>query len=91
MRRPGGIRRVKASHRFGGHRMGQWHGRPAAAGRSAGRNDGGLLAQPGRIARQFRTHGEDGAVGTARDLHAADHRDQRFPGSSGHGDAQPSG
>jgi hypothetical protein len=72
MRRPGGIRRVKASHRFGGHRMDQWRGRPAAAGRSVGRNEGGLLAQPGRIARQYRTHGEDGVIGTARDLHAAD-------------------
>jgi hypothetical protein len=43
--------------------------------------------KPGRIARQFDTHGEDDVVDTARDLHAADHRDQRFPGSSGHGDA----
>src|SRR5262249_18384689 len=50
----------------------------------ADRNDGGLLAQPGRIARQLDTHGEDDVVDPARDLPAADHRGQRFPGSSGH-------
>jgi hypothetical protein len=86
MRRPGGIRRVKASHQFRGHRMDQWHGRSTAAGRSADRN-GGLLARPGRIARRFGAHGEDTVADTARALHAAGHRDQRFPGSSGHGDA----
>ena len=31
-------------------------------------------------AAQFDTHGEDD-IDTARVLHAADHRDQRFPGS----------
>jgi hypothetical protein len=67
--------------------MYHWRGRSMAADRSAGRNDGSLLAQPGRIARQFDTDGEDDAVGTVRDLHPAYHRDPRFPGSSGYGDA----
>src|SRR5215472_9616813 len=31
MRRPGGIRRLKASHQFRGHRMDQWRGRSTAA------------------------------------------------------------
>jgi len=31
MRRPGGIRRVKASHQFRGHRVDHWRGRSAAA------------------------------------------------------------
>jgi hypothetical protein len=42
-------------------------------GRPADRNHGGLLAQSGRVARQFDTQGKDDVVDTARDLHAADH------------------
>jgi hypothetical protein len=67
--------------------MDHWRGRAAAVGRSADRNDGGLVAQPGRIARRFGFAGEDGVAGTVRDLPAAGHRDPRFPGSSGHGGA----
>jgi len=63
--------------------LNHWPGRATAADR----NDGGLLAQPRRFARQFGFDGEDGVVGTVRDLPAACHRDQRFPGSSGHGGA----
>lgn len=37
MRRPGGVRRVKALPQFRGHRMDLWHGRSTAAGRSADR------------------------------------------------------
>ena len=33
--------------------MNHWRGRSTAVGRSADRNDGGLFAQPGRIARRF--------------------------------------
>lgn len=79
---------MKASHHFRGHRMDSVAvNSKSDRSRSADRNGGGLLPQPGRIARQFDAHGEDDVVDTARDLHPADHRDQRFPGSSGYGDA----
>ena len=47
MRRPDGIRRLKASRQFRGHRVDHWRGLPASAGRSADRNDGGLSRPAG--------------------------------------------
>jgi hypothetical protein len=47
MRRPGGIRQVKALRQFWGHRMDHWRGLRASAARSADRNDGGLFRPAG--------------------------------------------